>query len=156
VVLLRSSEGGRLGSCVPKGHRSLKTNLKEVDKLRLPFSGFSEALELYRAAKMERYQNLHDTPKLVELLNDLIDAIYAIYRALPIAKSISDLEDYIDELFSDNNNGHVTQMYVPSGQGIGGRSHFPVQAWGHAYVLAKHQALAGRAGRQLAVRSINP
>ncbi|MBC6472081.1 MAG: UvrD-helicase domain-containing protein [Hormoscilla sp. GM102CHS1] len=87
---------------------SLYRILEEVDKLNFPFEQFTLALELYHAAQTERFLKMDNAEQLIELLKDKIAAIYAIYGALPMAKNIWDLKDYIDTLFSDNSNGLVT------------------------------------------------
>lgn len=45
-------------------------------------------------------------------------AIVAIYQALPLAESISDLSDYIDKLFSDNDDGFVALCTCHRAKGL--------------------------------------
>ena len=69
--------------------------------LGVGFDNFTQAVEMYREAKKQRYENLDNADKLMEELADQLAAIQAIYQALPSSKRNSDLEDYIDALFID-------------------------------------------------------
>jgi len=96
---------------------TLKKVIEEIERLGLPFADFSEAISLYRKAKAERYKGMDNEEELLEQLTDKIDAIRAIYLAHPETKSIGDLGEAIDQLFSDEHSP-ITLCTVHRAKGL--------------------------------------
>lgn len=83
----------------------LKGTLKEIAKIPLfEYANFNSSVNIYRDSKKQRYKGLDNEEQLIVSLNDKLSALIAIYRSQPQANSISDLENYIDTLFSDEHS----------------------------------------------------
>lgn len=95
----------------------LKRDLEEIDKMGFPFAQFGEAIAAWHKVKAEQYKFRDNREQLEEQLQDKCDAIQAIYESQPQAKSIKDLGDYIDDLFSDDHSP-ITLSTVHRAKGL--------------------------------------
>ena len=68
------------------------------------YQQFNAAIEAYRLAMFGKYEGLDNEEQLQENLTDKLEALQTIYTNRPNAKSIEDLELYIDSMFSDDSS----------------------------------------------------
>jgi len=82
--------------------KQIKLELKEISEITgFVFKEFGKYLNLYKHVKFERYKGRDNEEQLKENLKDKLEALLTVYTSNPNAKSISDIELYIDNLFSD-------------------------------------------------------
>jgi superfamily I DNA/RNA helicase len=80
----------------------IKFYLQEIAKMPgFRYNQFNDAVNVYRAAKKQRYEGLDNEEQLCEALKDKLEALTEIYKSQPQATCITHLENYIDSLFSD-------------------------------------------------------
>lgn len=85
--------------------KQIKAELEAIAKIPgFSYAKFNDAVARYSEAKCAKYKGLDNEDYLVEVLTDKIDALLTIYRSQPMAKSINDLGNYIDSLFSDEHS----------------------------------------------------
>lgn len=68
------------------------------------YSEFNAAIDAYRQTMFSRYEGLDNEEQLKDNLTDKLEALQTIYTNRPNAKSIGDLELYIDSMFSDDSS----------------------------------------------------
>ncbi|MGK7893948.1 MAG: UvrD-helicase domain-containing protein [Xenococcus sp. (in: cyanobacteria)] len=82
--------------------RQIKSELQEISKITgFIYDRFNAFLDVYKKFKYKAYKNKDNEEQLKQNLDDKLDALSTIYTSQPNAKSILDLEHYIDDLFSD-------------------------------------------------------
>ncbi|MDF0553113.1 ATP-dependent helicase [Kamptonema sp. UHCC 0994] len=84
----------------------LKGDLQEIAKMPgfKSYYHFNLALQQYKNAKELLWKGKDNEEQLLENLTDKLDALQCIYSYQPSLRSISQLEDYIDSLFSDGDS----------------------------------------------------
>lgn len=82
--------------------KQIKYELETISEIRgFKYSEFPKFVQEYREFKFNAYENLDNAEQLKENLADKLEALKTIYTSQPNARSIADLENYIDDLFSD-------------------------------------------------------
>lgn len=81
----------------------IKKDLEDIGKIfGFRYDEFNEYLLIYKESKARRYRGLDNEEKLLEDLKDKCEALKTIYESQINCKSIGDLGNYIDNLFSDD------------------------------------------------------
>ncbi len=102
----------------------IKAELGEIAKTpNFIYERFRDTVNVYRHLKASKYRGLDNEEQMVELLNDKVDSLIAIYESQPNATSIKDLGDYIDTLFSDEHSP-VTLSTAHRAKGLEGERIF--------------------------------
>jgi hypothetical protein len=103
---------------------TIKKDLEAISETPgFSYEKFNEAVNQYRVSLFARYESLDNEEQLKESLNDKLDALSAIYRSQVNAKSIQDLEQYIDSLFSDETSP-ITLSTCHRAKGLEGKRIF--------------------------------
>lgn len=84
---------------------TIKRDLEAISEVPgFTYSKFHDAVNQYKASLLAKYEGLDNEEQLKENLTDKLDALQTIYTSQTNAKSIADLETYIDSLFSDESS----------------------------------------------------
>ncbi|WP_027250445.1 UvrD-helicase domain-containing protein [Planktothrix agardhii] len=83
----------------------IKKDLEAIGNIYgFTYDKFNEFLSLYKKSKAERYKGLDNEERLLEDLNDKCEALETIYKSQVNCKSVYELGNYIDDLFSDEHS----------------------------------------------------
>ncbi len=93
------------------------------ETLGFTYEKFNEAVNQYRTLLFVRYESLDNEEQLKETLNDKLEALSSIYKSQINAKSIQDLGQYIDSLFSDETSP-ITLSTCHRAKGLEGKRIF--------------------------------
>ncbi len=106
----------------------IKKDLSAIAQLPgFVYDRFNAAIEAYRQAMFGKYEGLDNEEQLKENLTDKLEALQTIYTNRPNAKSIEDLELYIDSMFSDDSSP-ITLSTCHRAKGLEGERIFVHQA----------------------------
>jgi superfamily I DNA/RNA helicase len=105
----------------------LKRDIEDIAAIPgFTYEEFPTYLSRYRQAKYERLNLLENGEQLIETLRDKLEAILTVYENRIEAKSIQDLGEYVDHLFSDGNSP-ITLSTVHRSKGLEGDRIYLIQ-----------------------------